>query len=58
MNDLCNRILDVHYVLVAFEVARMVMGPVVLVFTAVGDEVGTLAECFPTILCHYSHLIK
>ena len=36
--------------LVAFDVARTVMGPVTLVFTAVGDEVGALAECFPTIL--------
>ena len=31
----------------AFEAARTVGGLVILVFTAVGDKVGALAECLP-----------
>lgn len=43
---------QVHLVLEAVEAARTAMGPVVPVFTAVGDKVGALAECLPTYLTH------
>ena len=38
------------------EAARAAVGPVVPVFTAVGDEVGALAECLPTYLTHMGFL--
>lgn len=43
---------QVHFVLEAVEAARTAVGSVVPVFTAVGDEVGALAECLPTYLTH------
>ena len=43
---------QVHFVLEAVEAAKTAVGPVVPVFTAVGDEVGALAECLPTYLTH------
>lgn len=43
---------QVHFVLEAVEAAGTAVGPVVRVFTAVGDEVGALAECLPTYLTH------
>ena len=43
---------QVHFVLEAVETVRTAVGPVVLVFAAVGDEVGALAECLPTYLAH------
>lgn len=36
----------------AVEAARTAVGPLVPVFTAVGDEVGALAEGLPTYLTH------
>ena len=50
-----NRIL--HFVLEAIEAAGTVVGLLVHVFTAVGDEVGAQAECLPHILFHYSCLM-
>lgn len=43
---------QVHFVLEAVEAVRTAVGPVVPVFTAVGDEVGALAERLPTYLTH------
>lgn len=43
---------QVHFVLEAVEAARTAVGPVVPVFTTVGDEVGALAERLPTYLTH------
>lgn len=43
---------QVHFVLEAVKAARTAVGPLVPVFTAVGDEVGALAECFPTYVTH------
>lgn len=41
---------QVHFVLEAVEASRAAVRPVVAVFAAVGDEVGALAESFPTHL--------
>lgn len=43
---------QVHFVLEAVEAVRAAIRPVVPVFTAVGYEVGALAECFSTYLTH------
>lgn len=43
---------QVHFVLEAVEAAKTAVGPVVPVFTAVGDEVGALAESFAAHLAH------
>lgn len=43
---------EVHFVLEAVEAAWTVVGPVIPVFTAVGDEVGALAERLSTYLTH------
>lgn len=43
---------QVHFVLEAVEASRAAVRPVVAVFTAVGDEVGALAERLSTYLAH------
>lgn len=43
---------QVQLVLEPVEASRAVVGPVVPVFAAVGDEVGALAECLATYLAH------
>ena len=43
---------QVHFVLEAVVAERAAVGPVIPVFSAVGDEVGTLAECLATYLTH------
>ena len=43
---------QVQFVLEAVEAAQAAVRPVVPVFSAVGDEVGALAECLPTYLTH------
>lgn len=47
---------QVHFLLEAVKAARAVVGPVVPVFTAVGDEVGALAECLPAYVTHMGFL--
>lgn len=43
---------QVHFVLEAVVAAKTAVRPVVLVFTAVGDEVGALAERLTAYLTH------
>ena len=47
---------QVHFLLEAVKAARAVVGPVIPVFTAVGDEVGALAECPPAYVTHMGFL--
>lgn len=43
---------QVHFMLEAVKASWAAVGPVIPVLSAVGDEVGALAECFATYLTH------